>query len=111
MVSTHDPPQICRGAAQMGRHAPAEHSWFIGHAIPQPPQLPTSVCVLTQEPPQRTKPMGQATSSTTSGCDMPSGTTTSGRETMSAIAPPSSLSPACGSAQAAEPIAIIAETT
>lgn len=37
-VSTHAPPQLTRGDAQMAWHEPAEHTSPVAHDVPQPPQ-------------------------------------------------------------------------
>jgi hypothetical protein len=38
---------------------PPEQLWLAGHTVPQAPQLPTSLAVLTQAPPQAVWPVGQ----------------------------------------------------
>ena len=43
----------------MTAHVPAEHTSPAGHAVPQAPQLPLSVWVLVQTPPQRVSPVWQ----------------------------------------------------
>jgi hypothetical protein len=56
-VSTQVPPQSVRPIAQPQR--PAVHTWPVGQARPQAPQLAALLMVLTQVRPQSVDPIGQ----------------------------------------------------
>jgi hypothetical protein len=61
---TQLPAQLVRPAPHVVEQAPEEHTWPPPHALPHPPQLPLSDCVLTSHPlaalpSQSAKPVAQ----------------------------------------------------
>jgi hypothetical protein len=56
VVSTQLPPQFVWPVGHETMHVPPEQTWFAPHAIPQPPQLFTSLCSFTHAAPQALKP-------------------------------------------------------